>query len=182
MASLFNHTFDNMTRIGNDKCDTSQRNIQNISAANYMLDNFRPECPMSSAVEFATSQPNVNFTGSHQVGIGGCNIEQNSELLITNITHPKCRLTLMERPFVTVPFLGRGKGNPELEHKLQQGEIVDDKKTLSQLSEVSYENYHRVPLLSSVKSTISNPANLVAHSEDWVRGGMASRELNRDTE
>ena len=32
-----NFTFDNMSRIGNDNCDMSQRNIQNGNYSNYML-------------------------------------------------------------------------------------------------------------------------------------------------
>ena len=33
---------------------------------------------MSNPINFATSQPNINYTGSHEVGIGGCNIDTNS--------------------------------------------------------------------------------------------------------
>jgi hypothetical protein len=183
MANLFNHTFNNMCRIGNDECDKSQNSIQNTNASNYMLDNFRPACPMTSAVEFATNQPNVNFTGSHQVGIGGCNIDTSSQLLLTEITRPKCRLSLSERPFVTVPFLGRGKSDPALEQKLQQGELIDDKKTLSQLSEVSYEKYQQVPMLPNIQEGKGNPSNLLESeaSDNWVRGGANTRDLNRDS-
>tara|TARA_Y100000768_G_scaffold50183_1_gene32708 strand:+ start:4590 stop:5144 length:555 start_codon:yes stop_codon:yes gene_type:complete len=183
MASLFDHTFNNMSRIGNDECDKSQDSIQNTNAANYMLDNFRPACPMTSAIEFATNQPYVNFTGSHQVGIGGCNINASSELLLSDITKSKCRISLSERPFVTVPFLGRGKGDPSLEQKLQQGELIDDKKTLSQLSEISYEKYQQVPMLPNIQEGKGNPSNVLESeaSGDWVRGGVTTRDLNRDS-
>ena len=83
MATVYDYTFNNITRLGDDKLDLSQRSVQNSNASSYMLDNFRPACPMGSAIDFATSQPNVNFTGSHQVGIGGCNIDENSNLLLT---------------------------------------------------------------------------------------------------
>ena len=42
MASVYDYTFHNITRIGDDKCELSQSNIQNSHAANYMLNNFRP--------------------------------------------------------------------------------------------------------------------------------------------
>ena len=87
MAFVSDYKFHNKTRIGEDSCDISQRNVQNVNFSNYMLNNYRPDCPMSNAIEFATSQPMVNFRGSHQVGIGGCNINSNSELLITNILY-----------------------------------------------------------------------------------------------
>jgi hypothetical protein len=182
MASIHDYTFYNMGRIGNDSCGMSQQNIQNVGAANYMLQNYRPQCPMGSAIEFATSQPNVNFGGSHQVGSVGCNVDTNSQLLMTNITKPACKISLWERPFLTVPFLGRGKSNPVLESQLQQGEVVGEKKSASQLSEVSYESYRRVPLVPSLQATISNPHNLVegVASDGWIRGGLPSRELTRD--
>tara|TARA_B100001142_G_C14177865_1_gene594950 strand:+ start:469 stop:969 length:501 start_codon:yes stop_codon:yes gene_type:complete len=160
----------------------SQKNIQNSNAASYTLDNFRPACPMTSAIDFATSQPNVNFTGSHQVGISGCNIAESSTLLMPPLSRPSCKISLMERPFLTVPYLGRGMSDPELESKMMQGDDTLEKKSVSQLSEVSYENYQRVPLVPSLQATINNPSNLVegVAEEGWIRGGVPSRELTRD--
>ncbi len=182
MASVHDYTFNQTTRIGDDQCDLSQRNVQNSEAATYMLNNFRPACPMSNAVEFATSQPDVNFTGSFQVGIGGCNIDQNSELSLTRLSRPKCKISLQERPFVTVPYLGRGKSNPTLESQLQQGDLGSNRKSVNPSSEVCYSNYTQTPMIPSLQATVSNPANLVegVAAEGWIRGGLPSRELTRD--
>tara|TARA_Y100000591_G_scaffold203554_1_gene176152 strand:+ start:496 stop:1083 length:588 start_codon:yes stop_codon:yes gene_type:complete len=182
MASVYDYTFYEPTRVGEDKCDISQRNVQNSDAATWMLDNFRPDCPMSNAIDFATSQPNVNFTGSHQVGINGCNIDNNSELSITKITKPKCRISLLERPFATVPYLGRGRSNPVLESKLLQGDLANNRKSANPSSEVCYIGYQNTPMIPSLKETITNPANLCESSaaEGWIRGGLPSRDLTRD--
>ena len=182
MAYVNDYTFDRTTRIGDDQCDLSQQNIQNAQAATYMLDNYRPACPMSSAIEFATSQPNVNFTGSHQVGINGCNIDQNSELSMSALSKPKCRISLFERPFATVPFLGRGKSNPVLESQIQQGDIANNRKSVNPSSEVCYMGYSNTPMIPSLQATVTNPANLVegVAAEGWIRGGLPSRELTRD--
>lgn len=184
MAYVSDYTFYNNTRIGDDACDLSQRNIQNAGSANYLLTNFRPACPMGDAVSFATSQPNVNFSGSHQVGIGGCNIDDNSKLHIGDLSKDKCRISLYQRPFATVPYIGRGQSNPVLEAQLQQGELANNRKTINPSSEVSYMNYSCTPMLPSLKSTITNPSNLVegAAAEGWIRGGVPTRELTRDKE
>ena len=157
MASVHDYTFNQTTRIGDDQCDLSQRNVQNSEAATYMLNNFRPACPMSNAVEFATSQPDVNFTGSFQVGIGGCNIDQNSELSLTRLSRPKCKISLQERPFATVPFLGRGKSNPMLESQLQQGDLGSNRKSVNPSSEVCYSNYTQTPMIPSLQATVFPP-------------------------
>ena len=57
-------------------------------------------------------------------------IDDNSNLTIGTIqTHPKCRISLQQRPFTTVPYLGRGPGAPVQESKLQQGAHVNNKKS-----------------------------------------------------
>ena len=33
-------TFDSLSRIGDDSCELSQKNIQNVSQANYSLTNY----------------------------------------------------------------------------------------------------------------------------------------------
>ena len=184
MASVYDYTFNNITRLGDDKLDLSQRSVQNSNASSYMLDNFRPACPMSSAIDFATSQPNVNFTGSHQVGIGGCNIDENSSLLLSSLNRPKGRISLLQRPYLTVPFLGRGQGDIILEAQMQQGDFANNKKSINPSSEISHMTYRHTPMIPSLHATISNPANLIegVAAEGWIRGGVPSRELTRDKE
>ena len=95
---------------------------------------------------------------------------------------PKCRISLWQRPFATVPYLGRGSSNPVLESNIQQGELANNKKTISGTSEMSVLQHSNTPLIPSLQSTISNPSNLVegVSAEGWVRGGVPSRELTRD--
>ena len=184
MASVYDYTFNHTTRLGDDLCDKSEQSVQNSNASTYMLTNYRPACPMSNAIEFATSQINVNFTGSHQIGINGCNIDENSELTIHDLSKPACRISLFQRPFATVPYMGRGMNNPVLESQMQQGDYALNKKSINPLSEISYGPYYNTPMIPSLEATITNPANLVegVAAEGWIRGGLPSRELIRDKE
>tara|TARA_B100000424_G_C22945740_1_gene503433 strand:- start:1969 stop:2562 length:594 start_codon:yes stop_codon:yes gene_type:complete len=179
-----NYTFDNLSRIGQDNCSKTQSNIQNTAQANYTLNNFfLQDCGMKKPIEFATSQPNIFYNGSHQVGLGGCNVDVNSDLLIGTInTHPKCRISLYERPFKTVPYLGKGPSNPVLESHIQQGDYIQNKKSINTTSEQSYIPYKNYPLLPSIENSVTNPANLVegVASDGWIRGGVPSRELQKD--
>ena len=178
--------FDNSTRIGNDATDISSRTVQSMTHANYMLNNFfSSDCTMTRPIELATSQPNVFFKGGNQVGAGGCNIDENSELLIGKInTHPKCKISLLERPFKTVPYLGRGQSNPVLESNIQQGELANNIKSVNLTTERSFIPYSNYPLLPHLASSITNPANLVegVASDGWIRGGIPSRELQKDAD
>lgn len=184
MSSVSDFKFEQMSRIGNDSCTLSQGNVQSVKKSNYLLTNhFVGDCGMKKPIDFATSQPNVFYKGSHQVGLGGCNIDDNSDLTIGTIqTHPKCKLSLYERPFLTVPYLGKGPSNPILEAKMQQGETSTNRKSVNTLSERSYEPFNQYPLIPSIQSTVTNPSNLVegAAAEGWIRGGLPSRELAKD--
>jgi hypothetical protein len=182
MASVHNYNFYQTTRLGDDKTDLSQRTLQNSEFANYILDSFRPSCPMNTAIDFATSQPNVNFTGSRQLSVGGTNIAESSQLLINDISRSKCRISLLERPYLTIPYLGRGKCDPMLESQMQQGDFANNKKSINPSSEVCYTPYYNTPMIPSLQATINNPANLIESSaaDGWIRGGLPSRELARD--
>jgi len=186
MANVSSYTFDNMSRIGNDDCCISQTDIQNVAACNYSTQNFfASDCSMKNPIELATSQPGIMYNGGFNSGAGGCNIDDSSKLLIGTIqTHPKAQIDLFHRPFATVPFLGRGSVNPVMESQIQQGEMLTNKKSVNTLSEKSYIKYYQTPLLPAVKESYNNSATKIESDANngWVRGGVPSRELTRDTE
>lgn len=183
MASVHNYSFDNLTRIGDDECGINARDIQNVSQGTYSTTNyFLGMCDMKAPIDFATKQPNVFFkSGYGPCGPGGCNITDDSRLKIGSLqTHPKCKISLQQRPFITVPYLGRGPPRPILESRLQQGSSINDLKSCKTIMERDFHN--ETPLIPSVQATIQNPTNLVegAAAEGWIRGGLPSRELTRD--
>ena len=184
MATYSGYTFNNLSRLGLDECNLSQTDIQNVASCNYSTQNyFASDCSMRSTIDLATTQIGVNYKGTQNVAIGGCNINDSSKLQIGTIqTHPKCRIDLFHRPFATVPYLGRGAVNPIMESQIQQGEQLVNKKSINNLSEKSYIKYHQTPLVPSVEEKLTNPANYVegAAAEGWIRGGVPSRELTRD--
>lgn len=186
MATYSGYTFNNMSRIGLDECSGSQEDIQNVASCNYMTQNyFASDCSMKKPIELATSQMGIMYNGGYQVGAGGCNINDSSELQIGTIqTHPRCRIDLFHRPFATVPYLGRGSVNPVMESQILQGEQIVNKRSVNNLSEKSYIKYHQTPLLPAVQQRMTDPSNKIESiaSEGWVRGGVPSRELTRDTQ
>jgi hypothetical protein len=185
MATYSGYTFNNLSRLGLDSCCIDQNTIQDVAACNYMTQNyFASDCSMRQPIELATQQPGVMYTGGHNVGAGGCNINDSSQLQIGSIqTNPRCRIDLFHRPFATVPYLGRGSVNPVMEAQIQQGEQIVNKRSVNTLSEKSYIKYHQTPLLPAVQERNNNPANQIENvaSDGWVRGGVPSRELTRDT-
>jgi hypothetical protein len=178
-------SFENMSRIGNDSCYIDQTTIQNVDACNYTLQNFFvKDCGMSKAIQMATSQPCINYVGLRNVGENGCLVDQNSALLMGGIqsTLPKSKLDLHPRPYMTIPYLGKGSVDPVLESQLIQGETITNRKSITNLSEKNYSKYQTTPLIPSLQEKITNPYFCVegVASKNWIRGGLPSRELTRD--
>jgi hypothetical protein len=186
MAFVTNFNFDNMSRIGNDVCFQDQNTIQNTKSCNYNLQNyFASDCTMSKPIQLATSQPGINYNGTSNVGVGGCMVDTSNKLLFgSGELHPKCKIDLFQRPFATVPYLGRGSVDPVLEAQIQQGELFTNKRSITRLPEKSYLKYTNTPLLPDIKDRMSNPSYCVESvaSDGWIRGGIPSRELTRDRE
>lgn len=180
-TSIYPFTFDSMSRIGNDNATLDQRNIQNNASLSHTLENYYPNCPMTKAMDFALTQPNVFYNGSHEGGINGCNIDTNNNLKYTVMSKPACKLTLEQRPFITVPYLGRGDCDPELELKIKTGQNLLNKKTVNNTTEMSFMDYKNYPLIDSLQNTVTNPNNLIEDSaySGWTRGGMSSREYSK---
>ena len=173
-------TFESMSRIGNDTNYIDQTTIQNTQACNYLLQNYySSDCSMQGTKDLATSQPSVFYNGGYG-GAGGCTIEDNSKLLIGSIqTNTKCRTDLFQRPFATVPFLGRGSACPILESQIKQGETSTNKRTITKLMETSHYEYTSIPLLSSTQDSILNHSKLLPNNNQG-QIGLNTRDLNRD--
>lgn len=173
--SSFSYTFNNMGRIGLDATDLTQRNMHNTRFSNYMLSEFFSDKTTDSQVKFATQQPTMMVSGT---GIAGSVIDVNSMLTLkTEQERPLEKLMLHPRPFLTVPYLGRGSCDPTLESQLQQGEIVSDKKSVSTIMEQSFSNYVMYPTDTNMEERVNNPAYTVEEAalSGWVRGGQSSR-------
>jgi hypothetical protein len=173
-----NYAFYSLDRIENDPTTETQHTIQNTRYANYNILNLFPETPKQS-IQFATSQPAVFPNGqSHGSGLGAANIDADSMLLLkTEQQRALGRLNLVQRPFVAVPYLGRGAGDTTLELQLQQGEIATDRKSVSTIMSQSFMGHTFYPTTPEMEERVTDSRNTVEESalDGWVRGGSLTR-------
>lgn len=184
MTSIFDFNFNNMDRIRLDSTDQSQRNLHNTRFANYTLSNFYSGIPSDTHVKFATQQPTTMFSGLvGGRGLNGNVVDSESNLFFKSENErPLEKIMLMPRPFITVPYLGKGSCDTVLESQLQQGEPVHDKKSVSTIMEKSFSQYALYPTDDKMKERVENPAFNVEESalNGWVRGGMMTRDMSSD--
>jgi len=184
MSSVSSYLFNNAGRIGSDATDQSQRNVYNTRFTNHTLSNYFSDKSSNNHVNFATKQPAVMFSGiTHGSGLISSAIDAESILkLKTEQDHAVEKLQLFQRPFLTVPFLGRGSCDPALESQLLLGEMVSDKKSASTIMDKSFAQYALYPTDKKMEERVNNAANTVEEAalDGWVRGGMTTREMSTD--
>ena len=88
----------------------------------------------------------------------------------------------MQRPFLTVPYLGRGSVDPVLELQIKEGEPMGEKKSVSTIMSQSFMGYTLYPTDSNMEERVSNTKNTVEESamNGWVRGGAGTRYSGDD--
>jgi hypothetical protein len=162
------YTFNNMGRIGSDSTDNTQRNIQNTHYSNIVLSNYFSEKPHDSYIRFSTQQPGIMFNGVSGIGLNSDVVDNESTLLRkTQEERSLDKLQLFTRPFITVPYLGKGSCDPTLESQLQQGEYVRGKKSVSTIMEQNFYGSYPVEL--------KNPSIEELALDGWGRGGKDTR-------
>jgi hypothetical protein len=184
MASLHSYVFQSNERIRNDGTDKSQQTVMNSKFNNYMMSNYFSESRSDDHVNFATSQPGFMFSSGAISGATAATVDVDSKFsILRENTRSLEKLSLQTRPFIAVPYLGRGSCDTALESQLKQGDLVSNKKSVSTITEQSFMNNQMYPLLDSIKETITNPKYLVQEAalDGWTRGGSATRSATKAT-
>ena len=184
MSSLSPYTFNNNGRIGADSTDKTQQNLSNTQYSNYLLTDHFSSNLKDSHVKFAMQQPTMNFNGlANGNGIFNAAVDNESTLkLKPTEERPLEKLQLFSRPYLTVPYLGRGSCDPSLESQLLQGEVISEKKSVSTIMDKSFGAYSLYPTDSKMQERVANPSNTIEESamDGWVRGGKTTREMPTD--
>ena len=158
-----NYVFSQMGRIGNDFTDATQHNIQNTAQLNNMLTNHFSTLPARGHVDFASSTRGLAVNGVQGgVGLDGTVVDDESQLWL-KIGQERSveKLQLMPRPFLTVPYLGRGSCDPTIESQLQQGDVVRGKKSVTTVMENNFLDLKEYPLEKGLADRVQDDSQQI---------------------
>jgi len=171
------YAFNNLTDIRSTVVSQTQYAIQNEKYSEYRVTNVFPSNNSPEEQNFASEQPGFMM---HNYGKAPYVIDDESSVLFKDTQSGRDyeKIQLFQRPFLTVPYLGRGAGDPLLETQLLQGESIENRKSVNPTTEKPYIDYAEYPLNRELKSFINNPSNSVEElaMDGWVRGGSSARE------
>lgn len=176
LSQQMSYAFNNMGRIGNDISDQSQKTVQNNNFLNAVLTNHFSGQVSDNHIQFATAHPGVIVNGVNGgSGLNGSVIDAESSLLLkVGQERSLEKLVLQERPFLTVPYLGKGSVDPTLETQLMMGETVRGKKSVTTVMERNFNNIAEYPLHERKRANANTVEEMAL--DGWTRGGKATRE------
>lgn len=170
-------SFNGLTSLEHDKGTFSERQLQSQAFSSYTTQDYTSTTPQQ-ATSFATEQPYINYTmGKNTVGLQGSSVDAYSNLMKSEITNLKGKITLSTRPYLTIPYLGKGKHVGSIldhEETLRYGDQNSKRKTVIAMSEVSTNPEETFPMLHEVKD------KMVGNVEKQeIRDGIQSRDINK---
>lgn len=176
------YVFNRSDRLGNDSMDMTQKTIQNSKYLNSVFSQYEVDNNHGSK-DFASSIPGMNFSGtSCGSGLCGSTVDHESDLFWkTTQERPLERLQLHERPFLTIPYLGRGSVDTNIESQLIQGETVRGKKSATTVMENNFYDLNKYPMDPEKKERMNQKNNIEELALDgWTRGGKSARDMQEN--
>jgi hypothetical protein len=167
-----------LTKTRDDLCGIQQYYTQSLGPGKYTTMNLVPDAkkvnPLAS--EQQLMYPREGY-GMNNASIDADSMLRNESSFKSN----RCQIRAQARPFLTVPFMGGGRGNPDVESMLLHSEQVKQMKECGTIAEQQFEGQW-TPMVKSLADNIQNPKNLVTESAaaGWIRGGIPSRAYMRD--
>jgi hypothetical protein len=167
------------TRVRDDSCEVAQNIRDSAGPGAYQVRNLVPAQAAAAKVEY----PNPTLLGREGFGFNNASIDQDSKLRneADQAGRQKCPLHLQSRPFATVPYMGNGRGNADVESSLLYAEWARIERPCGTVTETFFDN-NFTPLVPHLAKHIQNPANLVPEvaANGWIRSGIPSRQFVRD--
>jgi hypothetical protein len=167
------------TRSWDDGCEVAQQIRDQVYPGRYQVTNLVPKQAEAAKVSY----PNPTLLGREGFGINNSRVDDDSQLRENPVLEGRARCPLhnQSRPFATVPYMGNGRGNADVESSLIYSEFARIERPCGTVTETFFDNQF-TPLVPHLAKHIQNPSNLVPEvaAAGWIRGGVPSRQFVRD--
>jgi hypothetical protein len=167
-----------LTHTRDDACGIASYYSQSVSPGKYNLTNLVPDARKVNPLSVD------NLIVYPREGFGANNAEIDAESVLKNqpeFKNNRCLIRAQARPFLSVPFMGMGRGNSDVESMLLHAEQVRQGKECGTITEKGFDGVFE-PLIKTVRDNIQEPKHLVEEvaANGWIRGGIPSRSYLRD--
>tara|TARA_E500000178_G_scaffold311528_1_gene327542 strand:+ start:1402 stop:2085 length:684 start_codon:yes stop_codon:yes gene_type:complete len=172
-------TVNDLTSLRQDRDYVDFEIAQSKGSGQYVLKDYNDN-HRENMIERATENATINFRDGN--GTNMKNIDDDSKTLFSKVkSEKKHQKQLFERPFKSMPFLGRGVHFVDDESFLHSPEVTRVSRQCSSLAGVFIENQF-TPLVPSLSEHVQNHYHIIPEDNcnKWVRGGIPTRDLVKD--
>ena len=167
-----------LTHTRDDRCGIDQYFKQSVGPGQCTTTNLVPD---AKGVNPLAVQEYMMYA---REGFGLNNASIDSDSVLRNqpeFKSNRCLVRAQARPFLSVPYMGGGRGNPDVESLLLHSEQVREGKECGTITEMGFDGVF-TPMIPNLKENIQKSDNLITEdaSPGWVRGGLPSRAYIRD--
>ena len=167
-----------MTHARDDQCGIQSYYSQSVGPGRYITTNL---VPRASGVNPAASDQLLIYP---REGYGYNNAAIDADSAIRNqpgFKNNRCQTRAQNRPFLSVPYMAGGRGNPDVESLLIHSEQVRMGKECGTVTEQFFDQQY-VPMIPLLKANVQKPSNLIEESAapGWIHGGIPTRSYLRD--
>lgn len=167
-----------LTRPKDDLCGLQSFYAQSAGPGRYVTTNLVPNASgvNPTAIDQQMVYPREGY-GLNVAAIDTDSYLRNQPEFKSN----RCNIRQQSRPFLTVPFMAGGRGNPDVESLLMHAEQVRLGKECGTVTENFFDNQF-TPMIDMLKNNIQNPKNLIPEvaANGWVRGGLNTKNYISD--
>ncbi len=172
-------SINNQTHLKYDNCLNSAVNMSNDKIFQHsflpmaMADakNNRQKYLQSSEINGMLQENNYDGSGAY--------VNDSTKIRFGEMTAQEGKKELPTRLFIGSPYMSAGQSemkNTDLSSRLKYSEDTRVKKSASNLSGVSIDNF--IPLVPNIAENVQNTDHIIP--EYWIRGGMDSRSVHRN--
>ena len=160
--------------------------LQSVAPVNYILDNqYSCEKGLKEARSIQTSQPGINLSGGYGwIAEKGWLVDNDSNLRQKRdqLTNPNVKNQVFERLTLTNADLSKGYFDVDVESVIKPGNFTTEQRPCGPLSGVSTLDKTLTPMIPKLKKEVQNPIHIIPEDSknDWVRGGLPTREMIRN--
>jgi len=167
-----------LTNVRDDLCAIKQYYKQSTGPGNYATTYLVPDARVVNplSVESLVMYPREGY-GYNNRSINADSILRNQPGFLSK----RCSTRQQARPFLSVPYMGGGRGNPDVETPLQHAEMSRMGKACDTVTETIFPQQY-TPLVPTLSQSIQDHKNLIpaVAAPGWIRGGLPSREYIRN--
>ena len=167
-----------MTHARDDLCGIQSYYAQSVGPGRYITTNLVPQ---AAGVNPASVNELLIYP---REGYGYNNAAIDADSLMRNqpgFKNNRCLTRAQARPFMSVPYMAGGRGNPDVESLLIHSEQVRMGKECGTVTEQFFDQQF-LPMIPILRENVQKPSNLVeeAASSGWIHGGIPTRSYLRD--